>query len=348
MSGIVVPVDRRSSRSLERLTDKTVRAKARTGWVVGVLSLSGVVVALQQTLVVPVLPAFATASGVSSSTASWAGDLDVADRCRRDPSHRQTRRHVRQARDDARLSCRDDRRLHGCGAQPEFLVTDPRALFAGVRDGTSAVGISIMRDVLPPEKLSGAVALMSATLGIGGMFGMPMAGVISAHWGLPALFWVTGGFGGSTDSRLAAGGAGIGCEESRTLRLSGGHGPHTRYDCTAAGRFERNRMGLGKPRGSGSDRVRRGLALWMDSVGTAHAGTAGRSADFPSRSDSGFERLRSITRFCHVHQRLGGNAGTSVAPGVGGRSRTLGCRSRIGDDAGRSSDDRIGAGVRRR
>ncbi len=36
---------------------------------------------------------------------------------------------------------------------------------------------------------------MSATLGIGGMFGMPMAGVISAHWGLPALFWVTGGFG---------------------------------------------------------------------------------------------------------------------------------------------------------
>ena len=52
-----------------------------------------------------------------------------------------------------------------------------------------------MRDVLPPEKLSGAVALMSATLGIGGMFGMPMAGVISAHWGLPALFWVTGGFG---------------------------------------------------------------------------------------------------------------------------------------------------------
>ena len=38
------------------MTDKTVRAKARTGWVVGVLSLSGVVVALQQTLVVPVLP----------------------------------------------------------------------------------------------------------------------------------------------------------------------------------------------------------------------------------------------------------------------------------------------------
>lgn len=53
------------------MTDKTVRAKARTGWVVGVLSLSGVVVALQQTLVVPVLPEFATASGVSSATASW-------------------------------------------------------------------------------------------------------------------------------------------------------------------------------------------------------------------------------------------------------------------------------------
>ncbi|XGU19025.1 MFS transporter [Rhodococcus sp. 3Y1] len=206
------------------------------------------------------------------------------------------------------------------------------------------VGISIMRDVLPPEKLSGAVALMSATLGIGGMFGMPMAGVISAHWGLPALFWVTGGFGVVLIVVLP-----LVVPES-AVKSRG------RFDFLGATVLTLAMTALllavskGTEWGWASPEVlvliASGVVLLCGWIPwELHAGTAGRSADFPSRSDSGFERLRSITRFCHVHQRVGGNAGTSVAPGVGGRSRTLGCRSRTGDDAGRSPDDRIGAGV---
>ena len=38
------------------------------------------------------------------------------------------------------------------------------------------IGISIMRDELPKEKVGSAVALMSATLGIGGALGLPLSG----------------------------------------------------------------------------------------------------------------------------------------------------------------------------
>lgn len=43
------------------------------------------------------------------------------------------------------------------------------------------VGISIMRDELPKEKVASATALMSATLGIGSALGLPLSGLIFEH-----------------------------------------------------------------------------------------------------------------------------------------------------------------------
>ncbi|XAZ30064.1 MFS transporter [Paenarthrobacter ureafaciens] len=52
------------------------------------------------------------------------------------------------------------------------------------------VGISIMRDELPKEKMGSAVALMSATLGIGSVMGLPLAGVLYQSLGWATIFWV--------------------------------------------------------------------------------------------------------------------------------------------------------------
>lgn len=57
------------------------------------------------------------------------------------------------------------------------------------------VGISIMRDELPREKVGSAVALMSATLGVGAAIGLPLAGVIYAHADWHAVFWVSAAMG---------------------------------------------------------------------------------------------------------------------------------------------------------
>ncbi|MCM3780839.1 MFS transporter [Microbacterium hydrocarbonoxydans] len=65
----------------------------------------------------------------------------------------------------------------------------------GAVTGVVPLGIAIMRDVLPPERLGTAVALMSATMGVGGAIGMPVAALLAEnadwHW----LFWLAAGLG---------------------------------------------------------------------------------------------------------------------------------------------------------
>ncbi|MBG6054875.1 putative MFS family arabinose efflux permease [Salinibacterium sp. CAN_S4] len=58
--------------------------------------------------------------------------------------------------------------------------------FQGIGIGVIPLGISILRDVIHPTNLGGAVALVSATLGVGGALGLPLAATIAQfadwHW----------------------------------------------------------------------------------------------------------------------------------------------------------------------
>ncbi|MDJ0333920.1 MFS transporter [Salinibacterium sp. G-O1] len=58
--------------------------------------------------------------------------------------------------------------------------------FQGIGIGVVPLGISILRDVIHPRNLGGAVALVSATLGVGGAVGLPLAATIAEfadwHW----------------------------------------------------------------------------------------------------------------------------------------------------------------------
>lgn len=66
----------------------------------------------------------------------------------------------------------------------------------GASVGAIPLGIAILRDVLPPKKVGGAMAVMSATLGVGGAVGLPIAAIIaqSADWHF--LFVVSAALGG--------------------------------------------------------------------------------------------------------------------------------------------------------
>jgi len=65
----------------------------------------------------------------------------------------------------------------------------------GVGLGVIALGISILRDVIHPKALGGAVALVSATLGIGGALGLPLAAIIAQTVDWHYLFWLAAVFG---------------------------------------------------------------------------------------------------------------------------------------------------------
>lgn len=153
------------------------------------------VVALQQTLVVPLLPEFATTLGVSEATASWLVTSTLLAGVVATPLiGRLADMFGKRAMMHVCLGVM----IVGCViavTSSSFLFLVVGRAMQGISIALLPVGISVMRDVLPPEKLSGAVALMSATLGIGGMVGMPMAGVLSVHWGLSSLFWVTAAVG---------------------------------------------------------------------------------------------------------------------------------------------------------
>ena len=60
----------------------------------------------------------------------------------------------------------------------------------GIGLGVISLGISILRDVIHPKNLGGAVALVSATLGIGGAVGLPVAAIIAENYSWHYLFWL--------------------------------------------------------------------------------------------------------------------------------------------------------------
>src|SRR6478752_5850151 len=63
----------------------------------------------------------------------------------------------------------------------------------GLAMGFIPVGISLMREVVPPAMATTAVASMSATLGVGGAIGLPLSAWIVQTGDWHALFWVATG-----------------------------------------------------------------------------------------------------------------------------------------------------------
>lgn len=65
----------------------------------------------------------------------------------------------------------------------------------GIGMGIVPLGVSILRDHLPPNRVGSGVALVSATLGVGGALGLPLSAAITelGHWRW--LFWMTGAVG---------------------------------------------------------------------------------------------------------------------------------------------------------
>lgn len=60
--------------------------------------------------------------------------------------------------------------------------------FQGAGMGVIPVGISLLRDVIDRERLGSAVALVSATLGVGGALGLPISALVTEHLNWHMLF----------------------------------------------------------------------------------------------------------------------------------------------------------------
>ena len=148
------------------------------------------VVALQQTLVVPAIPHLPTIMGASSSLISWAVTLTLLTGAVTTPIF-------------GRLSDLYGKRqmlwismtcvfvgsiIAPLGGVTTLLVG--RAL-QGVGTALVPVAMALLRDALPDQRVNASLAVLSATLGVGGSVGIPLGGVMLQAWGWESMFWLS-------------------------------------------------------------------------------------------------------------------------------------------------------------
>ena len=148
-----------------------------------------------QTLVVPLLPGFRRILGVSVDDASWLVTATLLASAVATPIV--SRSADMYGKHKMMVACLGimvaGSVLAAVGGSFVWLIIG-RTL-QGFAAALIPVGISIMRDELPREKMGSAVALMSATLGIGSAMGLPLAGVLYESLGWASIFWVSAAAG---------------------------------------------------------------------------------------------------------------------------------------------------------
>jgi EmrB/QacA subfamily drug resistance transporter len=170
-------------------------APSRTGLFVAVLAFSGIVVSLMQTLVIPLIPEFPTLLDAPASDTTWAITATLLAGAVATPT-------VGRLGDmfGKRRMLLTSLALMVVGSVIAAL-SDSLApmvtgrVLQGLAAGVIPLGISIMRDELPGERLGSAVALMSASLGVGGALGLPAAAFLAEHADWHMLFWTSGALG---------------------------------------------------------------------------------------------------------------------------------------------------------
>ncbi|MFJ2704366.1 MFS transporter [Streptomyces sp. NPDC087428] len=162
---------------------------ARTGGVVATLAFAGTVAAVMQTLVTPLIAELPKLLDTTSSNATWVITVTLLVSAVCVPV-------------SGRLGdLLGKRRMLLVCAVPLFVGSVVCALAStvvpmivgrglqGMGMGMVPLGIALLRDVVPKEKLSSSIALVSASLGIGGALGLPIASAVAQYASWRVLFW---------------------------------------------------------------------------------------------------------------------------------------------------------------
>ncbi|MFF0788257.1 MFS transporter [Streptomyces spiralis] len=177
------------------LTTASRPTRSASGAVVPVLAFAGIVVAVMQTLLVPVIKDLPQLLNTSPSNATWVLTSTLLSGAVATPIMG---------------------RLGDLYGKRQMLITSLAVMVVGalISAFTSALlpmivgrtlqgfamgaiplGIGLMRDMLPREKLGSAMALMSSSIGVGGGLALPAAALVAQHTDWHALFYGAAGLG---------------------------------------------------------------------------------------------------------------------------------------------------------
>lgn len=169
--------------------------RARSGPIVPVLAFAGITVAVMQTLLVPVIKDLPVLLDTDASHATWvmtatllAGAVSTPIMGRLGDLYGKRRMLL------ASLAVMVIGSLV-CASTDDLVVMIVGRALQGFAMGAIPLGIGIMRDELPREKLGSAMALMSSSIGVGGGLALPAAALVAQHADWHALFLGSAGLG---------------------------------------------------------------------------------------------------------------------------------------------------------
>ncbi|MFJ4920690.1 MFS transporter [Streptomyces sp. NPDC088725] len=166
-----------------------------TNVIVGVLAAAGIMVSLMQTLVVPLIPDLPRLLHTSASNASWAITATLLGAAVATPVVGRLGDLYGKRR---MLLISTALLVIGslvCAPADSLTPVVIGRTLQGFGMGVIPLGISIMRDVLPAERLGSAMAVMSSSLGVGGALGLPLSAAVAQATNWHVLFWGSAGLG---------------------------------------------------------------------------------------------------------------------------------------------------------
>ncbi|MET9477639.1 MFS transporter [Streptomyces sp. NPDC002917] len=165
------------------------------GGVVPVLAFAGITVAVMQTLLVPVIKDLPALLHTDPSNATWvltatllAGAVATPIMGRLGDLYGKRKMLLTS------LAVMVIGSLI-CAFTDQLVVMIAGRALQGFAMGAIPLGIGIMRDELPREKLGSAMALMSSSIGVGGGLALPAAALVAQHADWHTLFFGAAGLG---------------------------------------------------------------------------------------------------------------------------------------------------------
>lgn len=166
-------------------------ARLRTRLTVPVLAMCGTLMAVMQTVVVPLLPDLPRLTHSSPGAVSWMVTATLLSGAVLTPVlGRAGDMYGKRRVLTASLVLMTVGSVM-CALSSDITVLITARALQGAAASVVPLSISILRDELPPERRGSAVAMMSSTVGIGAALGLPLAAMVVQYADWHTMFWMT-------------------------------------------------------------------------------------------------------------------------------------------------------------
>ncbi|MFI8525859.1 MFS transporter [Promicromonospora sukumoe] len=167
----------------------------RPGLVIAVLAFAGMGASFMQTILLPIQSELPVLLGVSRDVTAWVITVTLLVAAICTPiSGRLGDMYGKKTVALALLGLLALGSVVAALAPSVVLLIVGRGL-QGMGMGVVPLGISILRDVLHRDRLGSGIALVSATLGVGGALGLPISAYVTERYDWHVVFWVAAGIG---------------------------------------------------------------------------------------------------------------------------------------------------------